>query len=99
MFQSVNQMGHKVSAFAGSVLHSREQRTVKARALVVGTLFSGVFLLSTTNMAMAQQTLQQYSTDVSGRTNIIVDIVSYICYIGGAILSALGIVRRKPKPD
>lgn len=95
MFQSINTFGHKASAFAGSLIHTREQGMVKARALALGAVFGGIFLVSTSNIAMAQQTLETYSRDVSKNTNVVVDIVSYVCYLGGAILSALGIVDLK----
>ena len=95
MFQSVDKLECNLSAFVGAVMHARDRATSKGRALLIGSLFCTTFLLSTTNMAMAQQTLREYSGVVSERTNIIVDIVSYICYIGGAILSALGIVDLK----
>lgn len=95
MMLSVSLLGHKLSALAGSVVHARDTATSKARVLLAGAFFGLAFLLSTTQLAMAQQTLQEYSTVVSMKTNIIVDIVSYICYIGGAILSALGVLDLK----
>lgn len=54
-----------------------------------------MFAYSSINAAWAQQDLAAYSTAVSGKTNVLVDIVSYGCYIGGAILSAVGIVDLK----
>ncbi len=95
MIKSVNNIGHQVSAIADSYMHARSKNIVRARALALGAVFTGIFMVSTANVAMAQQTLKDYSTTVSGNTNIIVDIVGYICYLGGAILSALGIVDLK----
>lgn len=96
MMKSVNDMGHYVSAVAGSVMHTRSKNVVRFRALAVGAVFAGIFLVSTSEVALAAtKTLKEYGTEVSAKTNVITDIVSYICYIGGAILSALGVVDLK----
>lgn len=85
----------QLSAFGSSCFHARDSRTTKLRALAVGAALTGVFLVSTSNIALAQQSLEDYSTEVSQKTNVIVDIVAYVSYIAGATLSALGITDLK----
>lgn len=95
MINQINTIGHKVSAVAGAALHSRDDKAARLRVLATGTALAAVFLVSTSNLAMASDTLAGYAGDVSEKTNVVVDIVGYVCYLGGTILSALGIVDLK----
>jgi len=94
MIKSVKNIGHQASAAVESVLYVRNAKIAKARVLATGALFGGLFLVSTVGIAQATD-LNQYATNVATRTNKAVDIVSYISYIGGAVLGALGIVDLK----
>jgi len=93
----ISTIGHKVSAVTESVLYVRNDKIHRARVLAAATLMVGVFMLCTAGAveAAGSNDLEKYSKAVSGKTNVIVDIISYICYIGGAILAALGIVDLK----
>jgi len=94
MINSINTLGHHISAVAGSVMHARTKSAVRVRMLATSALLGAVFVMSTAGIAEAND-LKSYSTTVSGKTNIITDIVSYVSYLGGAILSALGVVDMK----
>jgi hypothetical protein len=66
------------------------------RAGVVFTLMGGLFLMSTAGLALAGGTdFDDYSSQVSARTDSMPVIVTYISYIAGAGLAALGIVDLK----
>jgi len=97
MANPLNNLGHQLSAVTESVLYVRNDRIHRARILGTGALMVAVFLLCTAGAVEAAGTndLEKYSKNVSSKTNVIVDIISYICYIGGAILAALGIVDLK----
>ncbi|MBU6234585.1 MAG: hypothetical protein KGQ41_01960 [Alphaproteobacteria bacterium] len=95
MIHSINTIGHKVSAVAGSLIHSRDQKTARMRVFAAGSLMAAVFLVSTSNIALAGQDLSGYAQTVTRKTSAVVDVVAYVSYIGGAILSALGIVDLK----
>lgn len=66
----------------------------KLRAVALLGAYGTVMIVALHRTAQAE-TLEAYSTVVSGKTNIIVDIITYISYILGAILAALGIVDLK----
>ena len=85
----------QISAYGSACFHARDRLSTTLRAVVVGAALSGVFLISTSSLALAQQTLADYSREVSTKTNVIVDIVAYVSYIAGATLSALGITDLK----
>ncbi len=95
MTNYINTLGHKVSAVAGSYIHARSKSAAIVRTVTLGTFFSGMFLVSTMNLAHANGALATYAGEVSNRTSVIVDIVGYVCYLGGAVLSALGVVDLK----
>ena len=95
MTNSIANIGHQVSAFAGSMIHARTKSAAKVRAGVLFALTGGLFIVSTTNLAMAASDLNTYAQNVSQKTNSVVDIITYISYIGGAALAALGIVDLK----
>jgi len=94
MTQSIKTMGHNVVAAVESALYVRDARYARARVLATGALFGAVFLISTAHLAMAED-FDTYAAKVGNNTNSATDIVSYISYIGGAILGALGIVDLK----
>ncbi|HEY8964264.1 MAG TPA: hypothetical protein VIN59_07370 [Alphaproteobacteria bacterium] len=97
MFQSLKNIGQSLSATTESILFTRDAKVARIRTLMVGTMLVGAFTLCTTNAAYAVggTDLKGYATDVSTKTNVIPDIVSYISYLGGAVLAALGIVDLK----
>ncbi len=92
---SIANLGHHISASVGSVMHARTKSAAKMRAGVMFAVSGGVFIFSTMGVAEAGNTLNDYASTVSGRTNSVVDVITYISYIGGAALSALGIVDLK----
>jgi len=91
---SIAHLGHHMSATVDSVIHARTKSAAKIRAGVMFSLTGGLFIYSTMGIASASD-LNSYASTVSGKTNSIVDIITYISYIGGAALSALGIVDLK----
>lgn len=98
MIKSLTNLGHLVSAATGSILYGRSKSAARIRVIATGALLTGTFLVSFSEIASAAtggQSLKDYSAQVSDKTNVVVDIVSYICYLGGAGLSALGIVDLK----
>ena len=88
-----------ISASVESCLYARDERLVKARVLLMGASFSAIFMFSLSGAAHATAAsdsgLTSYANSVSSKTNVIVDIISYLCYIGGAGLAALGVVDLK----
>lgn len=94
MINTIEDLGHKVSAVADSVVHARDAKTSKLRVLATGTLLAGVFLFSTTQIALATD-LGAYTKATATKTNAVLNIITYFCYIGGAILAALGVVDLK----
>jgi len=90
----ISNMGHTLASAVESILYVRDAKFARARVFAAGALFGAVFLVSTAHLAMAD-TFNTYAKDVGGKTNSATDIVSYISYIGGAILGALGIVDLK----
>jgi len=94
MMKSVKNIGHKATAAVESLLYVRDAKVAKVRVIATGALFGGMFLVSTTNLAHAQN-FNSYASGLGEKTNSAVDIISYISYIGGAALGALGIVDLK----
>ncbi len=92
---SIANLGHHISAAVDSVIHARTKTAARIRVGAMFALTGGIFIVSTTNLAMASSDLNAYSKSVAGKTNSVVDVITYISYIGGAALSALGIVDLK----
>jgi hypothetical protein len=95
MFNTLNTLGHKASASVTAAMFVRTKSAAKLRA---GAVFAFVALTLTslsTSDALAGSGLNSYVSNVSENTNSVVDIVTYFSYIGGAALSALGIIDLK----
>ena len=87
-------MGKQTAAAVESVLFSRTRSAARLRAVSVFALTGLVFTALGTGVAEAT-TFNTYVKNVSGKTNAVVDVISYISYIGGAAFTALGIVDLK----
>jgi hypothetical protein len=87
-------LGAHVSAYAGSVMHARTKGAAKLRAGLTFAATGALFVASTTGIAQATD-LDTYTQNVGERTNSVVDVITYIAYVGGAALAALGIVDLK----
>jgi hypothetical protein len=92
---SISDLGHGISAFAGSMLHARTKQAAMIRTGAVFALTGGLFLVSTANLAEAASNLRDYNQQVVQKTNNIADVITYVAYIGGAAFAALGIVDLK----
>ena len=86
----------RISAHSAAISYSRSRGTARVRtALVLGASACAALLATHGVAEAANGSLKVYAGEVSTKTNIIVDIVSYVCYLGGAVLSALGVVDLK----
>jgi|GEM_PF-1255958 len=94
MTNTIANLGHHISAVAGSVMHARTKGAVKLRAGLTFAATGALFVYSTMGIAQATD-LDTYTQNVGERTNSIVDVITYISYVGGAALAALGIVDLK----
>ena len=95
MINSLKNIGHKASAAVESVLYVRNAKIAKARVIAAGAVFGGLFLMSTAGIAEANQDFNAYANSVGTKVDRSVNVISYICYIGGAACGALGIVDLK----
>jgi hypothetical protein len=86
---------HRISAVLTSVALARTQSSANLRTFAVYGITAAAFTVLSTNAAYATSDLNTYVQNVSGKTNSVVDIVTYFSYIGGAALSALGIIDLK----
>lgn len=91
----LSNLGHQISAVIGSVLFARTTSAARIRTGAVFALMGGVFMLSSMGAAEASSDLNSYARNVSTRTNAIPDVITYVSYIAGAGLSAVGIVDLK----
>lgn len=92
-----NRVSHTISAAAEASWHAKTRSSRLMRLAVLAVAVSAIAVVTASEAAFAsgKGDLKAYGTEVSKKTNVITDIVSYICYIGGAILSALGVVDLK----
>lgn len=90
----ISNLGHQISAVVGSVMFARTQSAARIRAAAVLALTGAVFTASTMGVAQATD-LNAYAKTVSGKTNSIPDVITYVSYIGGAGFAATGIVDLK----
>jgi hypothetical protein len=86
---------HHISATLASFALARTQSSANLRAITIYGITAAAFTVFSANAAHATNDLNTYVQNVSGRTNSVVDIVTYFSYIGGAALSALGIIDLK----
>lgn len=90
--------GQHIAAATSSVMYANTKSCLKARVATLGMFFGTMFVVSTMNMADAlagTNNLIQYSQKVSTNTNVVLDIINYVSYIGGAGMGALGVVSLK----
>lgn len=91
-----NRFSHQVFAALESVWYANTSGARAVRRVAFGAAVVTVAAFGCAEGALAATSdLRAYGKEVSGKTNVITDIVSYICYIGGAILSGLGVVELK----
>jgi hypothetical protein len=95
MFNTLNTLSHKASASVSAAMFVRTKSAAKLRAGAVFALVALTLTSLSTSDAFANSNLNTYVQNVSGKTNSVVDIVTYFSYIGGAALSALGIIDLK----
>ena len=94
MTNSIANLGHHISAVVGSVMHARTKGAAKLRAGTMFALTGTLFVMSTMNIAQATD-FNQAASAIGDKTSGVVDIITYISYVGGAALAALGIVDLK----
>jgi len=94
MNNKLSNMGHSVAATVMSALQVRTGRAAKVRVFAIGALLTGTFLVSMHGAAEAT-TFNTVASNTVSNTNTAANIVTYVSYIGGAILAALGIVDLK----
>lgn len=94
MMKSITNLGAHVSAVAGSVMHARTKGAARLRAGTMFALTGALFVVAGSGVAHATD-LNDYTQRVGDRTSGIVDVITYISYVGGAALAALGIVDLK----
>ncbi|MCB1538567.1 MAG: hypothetical protein H6865_02775 [Rhodospirillales bacterium] len=92
---SISNLGHQTSALIDSVLYARTRSAARIRVFGVAVGVGALVALNTTDALASSANLSSYAKDASGKTNVTVDILTYIAYIGGAILSGLGIMDLK----
>ena len=65
-------------------------KTQKYSAALMTGAYMGI-----SNTAFARNDLDAYLSSTTGRVNQIPDLVSFLCYVGGACLAGLGVVKLK----
>ena len=94
---SISNIGHQAVAAIESVLYARTQSAARIRAYGTMAVVGSLVALTSTGALASPSTynLSTYAKDASEKTNVVVDILTYVCYIGGAILAGLGVVDLK----
>lgn len=89
-------IGQKISAVTQSQFYARDGLIVKhAMKLAVIALFGGVILASSDIAMATAKNFDSFTKDVTGRTKQTTNVISYISYIGGTVLAAMGVFDLK----
>lgn len=92
----INTIESGISAGIQSVLYAKTKQSAMLRSVAVAAVSVGLVTLAGTGIAEAGGTdFNSYATQVSNKTNVAADIVTYVSYIAGAGLTAIGIVDLK----
>jgi hypothetical protein len=91
MIKKINTLSHHASASISSMMLVRTKSAAKIRVFT----FAAVAVTALSTQHAFATGLDGYISTVSENTNSVVDIVTYFSYIGGAALSALGIIDLK----
>ncbi len=92
----ISALGQKISAVTQSQFYARDGLIVKhAVKLAVIALFGGVILASSDIAMAGAKTFDSFTKDVTGRTKQTTNVISYISYIGGTVLAAMGVFDLK----